>query len=154
MKMYSEIEYQRNRARQRKESGLCPRCGKERDRDGYYCTKCNNRQNEYHREIRDFCRKNHRCTTCRKRIVYGSDKTCFECRAKLKKTPTIEQKKKWADNARKKRKQLRIDRLKAGICTKCGKRSSEPNRARCKICSIKDAEYKKNRRKEEKRNRI
>ena len=64
----------------RKDNGLCPRCGKILDREGHYCSECLEKVNEYKRENREFYRENGICPVCGKE---GNDgKFCKECGAK------------------------------------------------------------------------
>ena len=51
----TRIEYTRRR---RISKGKCPKCGKEMDRQGYYCITCLAKCNEYTRENRAFWRAN------------------------------------------------------------------------------------------------
>ena len=46
--------YQKRLISKRQEQGLCPTCGKPLDRDGYYCTECNIKHNQYQKETKDW----------------------------------------------------------------------------------------------------
>lgn len=135
-------KYTNKMRHERIKKGLCPRCGKKMDRQGYYCIECNDKQNEYSRQMRQFCREHHRCTECRKNTVYGNDRICYECRAKKinYKKPTPEQKEKYAKHFSIQQKELREERLSKGLCPKCGKRPIAPNKKKCEICLKKNAE--------------
>lgn len=136
-------EISENFYKRRKENGLCPKCGKKLDRDGYYCAECLIKAREYVRETREFCRKNHICTECGKERVYGEDKICFECRAKKNKYRTKiteEQRRKRNDNFRKQQAELYKKRSAQAICTRCGKRKAAEGKKKCVICLQKDAE--------------
>lgn len=123
----------------RKHGGLCPRCGKKLERDGHYCTDCLEKDREYRSKSREFFRENHICSSCGKQIVFGSDKTCPECRekrARIKKNITEDAKEK----ERERQKSIYKDRKERGVCTRCGKRPPAPGRAKCGICLEKNAE--------------
>lgn len=128
----------------RKESGLCPRCGKSLDRDGHYCIKCNKNHNEYTKISREFFRKHHICTECGKVKVPENERICLECRAKRKKyrKPLTEKQK---NNFRKQQNSLYQQRKKQGICTRCGKAKAMPGKAKCGVCLAKDAEIHRKR---------
>lgn len=135
-------EISENAYRRRRENGLCPKCGKKLDRDGYYCSECLVKAREYERETRKFCREHHICTECKKERVFGEDKICFECRAKKNKYRveiTEEQRKKRNDNFRKRQTELYKKRSAQAICTRCGKRKAVDGKKKCAICLEKDA---------------
>lgn len=126
-----------------KEENICPSCGKPKDRDRYYCSKCREKNNERKRKDKEFCRENHICTTCQKERVYGDEKTCLSCREKAsltRKAYTEEQKMKYKkismESARKTRERL----LENGKCPVCKKRKLEEGKKKCRLCLDKDAE--------------
>ena len=122
---------------------MCPRCGKPLDREGYYCSECLEKVRVYHRENREFYRKNHLCTECGKNSVPEEERICPECRAKrqkIRKPLTEDQKTRYREHFRKQQKSLYKERSDAGICTRCGKRKAMPGKKKCGICLAKDAE--------------
>lgn len=128
----------------RKENGLCPRCGKPLDRKGHYCSECLEKIRIYHRENKDFYRKYHICTECGKVRVPQDERICPECRAKKnsKRKPLSDEKKKeYGDRFKKQQKSLYQQRKEQGICTKCGKRKAMAGKTKCGICLEKDAEF-------------
>lgn len=126
----------------RKNNGLCPRCGKPLDREGHYCSECLEKVKEYQRENRKFYREHHLCTECGKVNVPYSERICPECRAKIRnrKNPTMEQKEKWNIGFRNRQKIIYKKRSDAGICTRCGKHKAMPGKKKCGICLQKDAD--------------
>ena len=56
-KMKSQKERSAELYKSRKESGLCPRCGKPLDRDGHYCSECLEKERKYRSETKNFVRK-------------------------------------------------------------------------------------------------
>ena len=127
--------------KRRKENGLCPRCGKPLDREGYYCSECLEKVRVYHRENREFYRKNHLCTECGKNSVPEEERICPECRAKrqkIRKPLTEDQKTRYREHFRKQQKSLYKERSDAGICTRCGKRKAMHGKKKCGICLAKE----------------
>lgn len=135
--------------RNRKDNGLCPRCGKPLDREGYYCSSCLEKNRIYRQENRDFFRENHLCTECGKNKVPDGERICPECRAKReswKKPLTEEQKLRYGSRFKTQQRMLYHDRAEKGICTRCGKRNSAPGKKKCGICLEKDAELHRRKR--------
>ena len=62
----SQKEYAERFYRKRKENGLCPRCGRELDRIGHYCSICLIKIRTEARLVRQFYKDNGFCTQCRK----------------------------------------------------------------------------------------
>lgn len=126
----------------RKNSGLCPACGKELDREGHYCSECLKIHNEYNRETKILCRNNGICPVCRKEKLFGDEKQCILCREKAferKKPLTDEQKKRYAETFKKSQRELYKERSENGICTRCGKIKAERGKKKCAVCLEKDA---------------
>lgn len=135
--------------RNRKDNGLCPRCGKPLDREGYHCSSCLEKNRIYRQENRDFFRENHLCTECGKNKVPDGERICPECRAKReswKKPLTEEQKLRYGSRFKTQQRMLYHDRAEKGICTRCGKRNSAPGKKKCGICLEKDAELHRRKR--------
>ena len=80
--MSYNTEYAKKRYARQRENGICPRCNKKLDRDGYYCIKCLNEVNEYYRESRNFYKKIGICPQCRKEKLFGDEQQCISCRQK------------------------------------------------------------------------
>lgn len=126
----------------RKNNGLCPRCGKPLDREGHYCSECLEKVREYSRKNRVFYRENHLCIECGKVVVLQGERMCPECRAKMqnRKHPTEYQKDRMRKAVREHHKILYQQRSELGICTRCGKRKAMNGKKKCGICLAKDAE--------------
>lgn len=132
----------------RKNNGLCPRCGKILDRKGHYCSECLEKVNQYHRENKIFYRENGICPVCGKELLIGDEKQCISCRQKAyerRKPLTDEQKERYGKRFRERQKSLYRERAESGICTKCGKRKAYIGKKKCKICLDKDAEMHRKR---------
>lgn len=145
----TQKEISANFYKNRKENGLCPRCGKILDRKGHYCSGCLDKVNQYRRESRKFYREHGICPVCGKEKLIGSEKQCILCRQKLyeqRKPLTDEQKERYSNRLKKQQKSLYGERSEKGICTKCGKRIAEEGKKKCRICLNKDAEIHRRRR--------
>lgn len=132
--------------RNRKDNGLCPRCGKVLDREGHYCKECLEKTNEYERETRAFARSMGFCPECKKEKLYGEEKICIICQAKQfgrRKPLTEEQRIKYNKRFRKQQNSLYHQRIEQGLCGECGKRKAEEGKSRCRICLNKNAEVKR-----------
>ena len=150
-KMKSQKERSAELYKSRKESGLCPRCGKPLDRDGHYCSECLEKEREYRSETKKFCKENGICPVCHKEKLYGDEKQCILCREYhweygIKNPPTDQQKEKYRNRFRETQKKLYAERVSNGICTRCGKLKVVPGRKKCGICLEKDMILHRNRR--------
>ena len=136
--------------RNRKDNGLCPRCGKELDREGHYCTECLAKVNEYERQTKKFMKSIGICPECKKEKLFGQEKQCISCREKRRKRkpPTDEQRQKYNKSFREKQNLLYRQRIEQGFCGECGKRKIEQGRSRCRICLQKNAEISRKKRME------
>ena len=104
-KMKSQKERSAELYKSRKESGLCPRCGKPLDRNGHYCSECLEKEREYRSETKKFCKENGICPVCHKEKLYGDEKQCILCREYhweygIKNPPTDQQKEKYRNRFR------------------------------------------------------
>jgi hypothetical protein len=136
------LEYRTKKYYVRKKSeGLCPRCGKPLDREGHYCSVCVEKYNQYTRETRQYFIQNGICPVCRKEKLYGDEKTCIECLEKIyesRKPMNDEEREKYNESQRKRKKMQYDFRSQNGICTRCGKRKAEKDRKKCRICLEKE----------------
>lgn len=129
-----------------KKEGRCPACGKKKDREGYYCYSCKEKNNERKRKDKEYCRQNHICTTCQKERVYGNEKTCFNCREKayaIRSAYTDEQREKYKQISMACARKTREKLLREGKCPVCKERKLEEGRKKCRLCLNKDAERKR-----------
>lgn len=132
----------------KRDNGLCPRCGNVLDRKGYYCSSCLEKVNQYHRDNRRFYIENGICPVCGKEKLYGDEKQCISCRQKAyerKKSSTNEQKNRYREHFREQQKSLYKERSEKGICTRCGKRKADEGKKKCRICLNKDSEIHRKR---------
>lgn len=117
----------------------CQKCNKEIDREGYYCSDCLKKKNQYNRDTWIFCIEIGICPVCRKERIFGEEKTCPECRAKRanRKKPITEEQK---ERIRLQRRLCYYQRSEQGICTRCGKRKAMEGKKKCGICLQRDRE--------------
>ena len=122
--------------KKRKDNGLCPRCGKQLDREGHYCSECNAKHNKYVKETRAFLRKQGMCPVCGKEKLFGDEKQCISCRQKAyerRKPLTDEQKEQYSNRFKKQQKTLYTERAEKGICTRCGKRKASAGKKKATV---------------------
>lgn len=139
----TQQEISKRHYKNRRKNNLCPRCGKPLDRDGFYCVECLEKNNEYRREVREWCREHKICPACGKNKLYGDEKNCIECRAikatyKENHKLTEEQRERYNELTKKNNKNTYQERKKLGICTRCGKRKAISGKCKCAICQEKD----------------
>ena len=149
--MKSKKEYNAEYYRKRRENGLCPRCGKPMDRNGYLCSKCLEKDREYRRENRKFCRENKICPVCQKEKLFGDEKQCASCRAYNydyhRKNPVSKEKRRiYNATFRERQNKLYQKRVANGICTRCGKFKAALGKKKCALCLEKDEVVHRNRR--------
>lgn len=130
----------RNLRKERAAAGLCIECGGKLDTDGKMCCSCRQKAKSFYRLYQSIGI----CPKCKKAKLYGTEKSCPECRAKgasymeVRRENMTESKKeaqRKRDNAYNK---ARYDKRKeAGICVYCGKRKSESPHISCGICTAK-----------------
>lgn len=138
----------KNTYQNRKENGLCVRCGKCTPEKGkVMCAECSKKQNVYQKKMRDFRKKLGFCPRCGKNKLFGEENACPECNAKEYVNTMNSRKKNGKEHYNrihsewsKKEHQRRIEH---GICTRCGKRRADFGFKTCSICRIKIREEKR-----------
>lgn len=130
-------------AKRRKEK-LCLWCGKPLDREGSLCIECNEKNRERSKANKDYYLKMGICPYCRKRKITAGYKSCFPCREKKRiyrrqKQNDPEQNQKMLQR----RKEIREDRFRNGLCTSCGKNKPENGYRTCAECRRKVKKYRK-----------
>lgn len=147
-KIMSTTIYQKQLMQERKERGLCLKCGKPIDREGVLCQKCLTKTNEDGRATYHAYVKAGICPRCHKNIILGQERTCPERRAKRAEIAS-----KYRKNNTKhineiksiSNKRLRDQRREEGICYICGKRQADIGYITCGICRQKEHERRQQR---------
>ena len=124
---------------ERKNSHLCTLCGKANDTGGACCPECRAKESERGRKNRQFYAELGLCHKCGKNRVFGSEKRCPECRAKVSayeagRIRTDREREK--DNSRRRRRYQ--ESREQGICVGCYKLKAVPGKTRCGICAEKE----------------
>lgn len=130
----SRSEQNHNLYMNRKESGVCIRCGKPTDDEHSRCKECMDYASEYQRKTREWCKENHICVICHKQVVYENEITCPDCRAKnIIRVRKYDEK--YGSEKRKERNKNRYANLKSkGLCVVCGYRKAVDGKTKCRIC--------------------
>ena len=122
-----------------KKDNRCRNCGKElsTDRIGKsLCEKCSDKHTKYITENAVFFKAHNLCPRCGQNRLFGNEKNCPECRAKIwayginykENHPEYVQKKKQKD---KERRQFRIDN---NLCVCCGDPLDDRKYKNCSKC--------------------
>lgn len=118
-------------------SGLCGCCGKPNDRQGkWQCSVCNKRDAEYKRNQRHERIELSYCPVCGVNKIFGSERSCYECKAKNVKHWTVQNEKR-KEYRYKFIKNQRDERKSQGLCPYCGKRITDTRYVMCEMCRYK-----------------
>lgn len=114
---------------------MCPVCGKrEIGPRAAMCDACGTR------EMRAYYHRRGICPTCKKNTLFGEERTCIECRAKIAEKQIkryYEQYEKIRVQASESHKRSYARYKSEGICVRCRKRKARPGTTSCEICTIK-----------------
>lgn len=103
-------------------------------------------ESEYKKALLSNRKKNHFCTKCGKQDAYtlSGRARCYECAEKERACSKIRYS---CDNKRTrilaKAKENREKRRDSGLCTRCGKRPSEPGKSYCSVCHAEQRNHAK-----------
>lgn len=143
----SQKENKRKFVERRLKNGLCVRCGKPMDRDGWLCCSCLKKRREESKKDRDCYLKNHVCPRCRKEKLYGDETICLSCTRKEYERTMKSRERLGKDHYNKvHREWAKIhyqQDVENGICTTCRKRKADGGYRTCGICREKQREYKR-----------
>lgn len=132
---------------ERKEKGLCVKCGKNyTDNKHLKCDICRqkerdyrikNRENliEYGKKRREILRQVKICIRCGKNEAIAGLSSCYECLQRVKNRKHIYTKEEYKIHCENMKTKY-AERKKQGICVKCGKRKALPNRVKCLECTL------------------
>lgn len=118
---------------QRKEQGLCVRCGEKAIQGKVMCETCRDNEAKKRKSDREFCKSMGICPRCQKNLLWGDEKNCPECLAKMQ---IVNEKYKNRGNFNSKEyHKKRYEQLKeSGYCIKCRKRLQEQGKTKCSVC--------------------
>jgi len=128
----------------REKIGVCTKCGGELDTDGKTCSKCRELMKRKNKEYRDYYLSHGICPYCGAEKLFGTERSCPECRAKRVNSMEKSRKRQWdrvlEQTASSHRKKYH-ERKEQGLCVRCGKRQFESGRTVCMICLNKKRKY-------------
>lgn len=138
-------ESKRKRYQKNAENGICTACGKNPAETGKKkCRECLDKINKNASENKAYYISIGICPICKKNMIFKNEKSCPECKAAM----AERQVKKYRSNIENGRKtamksyfKCREERLKAGLCVKCGKRVPETGKKNCNYCLGKQKKY-------------
>lgn len=111
----------KERREQWRNEGLCIRCGRERAEGRMQCEKCLERDRKesqkYHKEWRDKTKEKGFCISCGATWAEPGHVYCKKC---LKKKSRDYSQSEYKDKGNQKRRELRKQRIEAGLCIDCG----------------------------------
>lgn len=141
--MYNRIYYQ-NRIRKAKENNTCPNCGKEMDRDGFYCKECVVKRSKYISDKRKDFKEMGLCPRCGNVELFGDEKQCPECSAKqYANIIRTRDRQHYNQLHREWSRKTHSEMIENGICTRCRKRKADYGYKTCGICRNELREYKR-----------
>jgi predicted amidophosphoribosyltransferase len=111
----------------RKQNNFCVQCGAELDRDGIYCTRCNNLNNTSKAKIVKELHSNKFCTTCAEPLD-REGWFCKKCAGKLKQRA----------------KTRSAERRAKGLCVQCGEKTEGTSQCRRCLDKLIERRNKKN----------
>lgn len=129
--------------KERKEKGLCVKCGKEKDALGVFCSECKGKDNEYKRMSYSFYISIGICPRCKKEKLYGDERACLTCSAERYGRQLNRNRERANEVHRKSSKKIYDESSANGICTRCNKRKAEEGKKCCKMCNQRRNEYRR-----------
>jgi len=132
--------------RERKENGLCVKCGEKKDTDGVFCSVCKDKDNQNKRANYEFYIKMGVCPRCHKEKLYGDERACLQCNAERYRRQQNRDREHYNEIHRKSSKKIYAESSANGICIRCNKRKAIEGQKSCKMCREKRNEYRRLRR--------
>lgn len=136
-------EYNHAKYQKRKAANLCVTCRKPltaEDAGHAHCAKCRESLRENSRLNREFWKKLGLCSRCGKNAVYGTDRMCFECRAKEANRYSEGKIRKTYQEQREARLKRYRQRKSEGLCVLCGNPIDDKKHTFCQKCRLKRRE--------------
>lgn len=128
-----------------KKAGICVGCKKQVDDARYAnCSECRKKMSEYRKATRQFDIENGLCTRCHKEYATPGKKMCEVCAVKDNSYPRKAKTEEQLKHDRVNYKKRQEERIKKGLCAKCGKHAISKGSTRlCIDCLIKDRKIHK-----------
>lgn len=129
---------------ERKENGLCVRCGKPNDGEYVCCSSCREKTRAYVNETRRWLLEHGICPRCRKEKLYGDERACSDCAAKSYGTVMkSRQTERYNEMHRDWSRRTHHEAIAKGICTRCRSRKADYGFKTCARCRTRDAEKRR-----------
>ena len=126
--------------KQRKEKGLCVKCGKRPPISGkVQCQICTDKDRAYHKEARAYFLSIGLCSRCGKNKLFGEEKECPECLAKLYENNIRSRERRGIDSKEQYKKDIQMLKEK-GLCRSCRKQKAAEGHTYCRTCLEKTRE--------------
>ena len=128
----------------RESIGVCTKCGGELDTNGKACSKCRKIENQQDKENREYYLSHGICPYCGTEKLFGTERSCPECRAKRTNSMAKSRKIRWdivLEQSASSHRKVYHERKEQGLCVRCGKRKSASGRTKCMICIDKRQRY-------------
>lgn len=127
----------------RKENGLCVKCGEKNDTSGVFCSKCKEKDNKNKRNNYSFYISIGICPRCHKEKLYGEERACLLCNAERYGRQLNRDKEHTNEIHRKSSRKIYAESSANGVCTRCNKRKAEEGKKCCKMCNEKRNAYRR-----------
>lgn len=137
------MAYSKDLYRERKENGLCVKCGEENDTDGVFCAKCREKVNRSKRMGYGYYISIGICPRCHKEKLYGDERACLMCSAERYGRQLNRDRDRANEIHRKSARKIYAESSAKGICTRCNKRKAVEGQKRCKMCIERVNEYRR-----------
>ena len=140
------MAYSKDLYKERKESGLCVKCGKENDTSGVLCSRCKDCGNKSQRMGYSYYIGIGICPRCKKEKLYGDERVCLTCSADRYGRQLNRDRDRANEVHRKSARKIYAESSAKGICTRCNKRKAVEGQKRCKMCIERRNEYRRSKR--------
>ena len=127
----------------RKENGLCVKCGKQNDTSGVLCSECKDCGNKIQRKSYKYYIGIGICPRCHKEKLYGDEKACLLCSAERYSRQLNRDKERANEIRRKSGRKIYAESSAKGICVRCNKRKAVEGQKCCKMCVEKRNAYRR-----------
>lgn len=77
--MATKAERMRELYNKRLAKGICPRCNKTLDREGYRCIACNEKQRQMSKQVRESYKEKNKCPRCGEELDDLTTQYCQRC---------------------------------------------------------------------------